>query len=163
MKICSEEFKTIEREIGARFEKYCDVELKEIGGSYTYKPQLRYDNKKGYPYLPGVDTSTEFCYFKPDLPKQSGDYLWVVDEKIVYIGQAKSLYDRFNSGYGHISPRNCFKGGQSTNIKMNRAALNLIKEQGKTISIYIYKTDDYDRIEKELLARIETTYNVQNN
>lgn len=35
-----------------------------------------------------------------------------------YIGETDNLEKQFRQGYGNISPRNCFKGGQSTNYKM---------------------------------------------
>ena len=118
--------------------------------------------QKNYPYLAGIDYSTEFCHFKPNLPKESGVYLWVVNDEIIYIGEAKDLRSRFNSGYGNISPRNCFKGGQSTNVKMNQVALNYSGKK-PTIEIYFIKTDGYKEIELYLLNKIDTHYNVKNN
>ena len=126
-------------------------------------PQQRFNNKaKNYPYLAGIDYFTEFCHFKPNLPKESGVYLWVVNGEIIYIGEAKDLRSRFNSGYGNISPRNCFQGGQSTNVKMNRVALSYFKDR-QTIEIYVFKIAKHKEIEQYLLKRIKTPYNIQNN
>ena len=44
----------------------------------------------------------------------------VRDGQIIYIGETAGLRQRFNMGYGNISPRNCYVGGQSTNCKMNK-------------------------------------------
>jgi len=65
-------------------------------------------------------------------------------------------------GYGTISPRNCFEGGQKTNCKMNKVVLEIYKN-GQKIDIYFYETKDYKAIEKELLESITTPYNVKNN
>lgn len=93
-----------------------------------------------------------FCKFRLNLPnvKKQGVYLWVVDNEVVYIGETINLRNRFNIGYGNISPRNIFAGGQSTNCKMNRVAMQYF-EQSKAIKIYFYETDDRKNIEKDLL------------
>lgn len=163
MKVNDQAFLEIEKELNVHFIKATEIRLlRDEKGSYVDFPQLRFNNVKNYPYLAGINESTEFCHFKPDLPKGKGVYLWVVDDEIIYLGEAVDLRSRFNSGYGNISPRNCFKGGQSTNVKMNRVALRYFKE-GKRIDIYIIKTDKHKEIELFLLNRIVTPYNVQNN
>lgn len=83
----------------------------------------------------------EFCHFRLNKDiKDSGVYMWVINDKIRYIGSAKNLDERFNNGYGIISPRNIFYGGQSTNCKMNRV---VVKNQNKKIEIYFYKAKNY--------------------
>lgn len=86
----------------------------------------------------------------------------MVDDEIVYIGEGVNLYKRFNMGYGNISPRNCFMGGQSTNVKMNRLALKITSD-GKSIDVYFYETAQHKDLEKSLLRLICTAYNVKNN
>lgn len=99
-----------------------------------------------------------FCKFRLNLSniKKQGVYLWLVDNEVVYIGETINLRNRFKIGYGNISPRNIFVGGQSTNCKMNRVAMQYF-EQGKAIKIYFYETDDCKNIEKDLLK-----YSVEN-
>ncbi len=99
----------------------------------------------------------------------SGVYLWIVDNKIKYVGETIDMKKRFNNGYGHISPRNIFKGGQSTNCKMNKFALNMFN-QGKDINIYFHEASKNDRenIEKNILDYYKKTkkiklLNAQNN
>lgn len=49
-----------------------------------------------------------------------GLYSFVVDNTIKYIGRSHDpFYKRVNQGYGHISPKNCFRDGQSTNCRIN--------------------------------------------
>lgn len=95
----------------------------------------------------------EFCKFKLRNTNNYviGVYIWIVDNEIRYIGKTKNLNERFNSGYGNISPRNIAKGGQSTNCKMNRFAL---KNINKKIDIYFIEADNdikARKIEKDLL------------
>lgn len=164
MKVDSAEFEQIQLSLGIRFERSCKIELiLQSSGQYEYFPQQRYKNTKDYPLIAGITYDTPFCEFKPDLPSARGVYLWAVDGEIIYIGEAVDLRKRFHSGYGIISLRNCFSGGQITNIKMNRVALNTIKNLGKTIEIYILMTEDHKRLEKQLLQRIPTQYNQRNN
>lgn len=79
-----------------------------------FYPQENYDNKNNL--LLSKYGSGAFCHFSIDAPKNSGVYLWVVDNEIIYIGETENLSQRFNMGYGNISPRNCYVGGQSTNL-----------------------------------------------
>lgn len=104
-------------------------------------------------------TEIEFCKFSIDKKhNKSGVYIWIIGDEIIYIGKAKNLAKRFNQGYGRISPRNCYAGGQSTNCKMNHMVYEMCK-QGKKIDICFMPTDKYDKIEKYLLEKIETKYN----
>ena len=115
----------------------------------------------------------EFCKFTlknfyDAATSLSGVYLWVVDDKPIYVGETIDMKKRFNTGYGNISPRNIFKNGQSTNCKVNRVALENFKK-GKEINIYFYGTNEDDRkmIEKRILEDNDNNeyylYNNQNN
>lgn len=77
--------------------------------------------------------------------------------------RAINLNDRFSSkGYGNISPRICYKGGQSTNVKMNKVVVSCFKNN-KIIKIYYLLSKDHKEIEKYLLKNIKTKCNKQNN
>lgn len=164
MKITSDEFIKIAHTLGIVFEKYSTLTLiPNKDGNLFYLPQKNYNNKKHYPYINDIDETTVFCKFKPNLPKIKGVYLWVDDEdEIIYIGEGENLYSRFNNGYGNISPRNCYKGGQSTNVKMNRVVLSYFNNN-RTINIYICETNEHKNVESKLLSLIKTQYNIQNN
>jgi hypothetical protein len=61
-------------------------------------------------------------------------------------------------GYGIISPRNCFKGGQETNCRVN----NLVYEAasaGLKISLWFLQTGDYKAVESKLRATMEPEWN----
>ena len=135
----------------------------EIGNIYRYSPQSRYNNKKNLKLHNYGDG--EFCIFKLENANVvSGVYAWIIkgEASPIYIGEAKNFRKRFNTGYGIISPRNCFVGGQITNCKMNKVVLDSY-DKGLEIDIYFLKTLDYKNIELELLSEIKTIYNNKNN
>ena len=73
-----------------------------------------------------------FCSFKVAKGyRKAGVYLIQLDKIIVYVGECQELAARYGSGYGVISPRNCFKGGQETNCRIN----NLIFAAAQTGSV----------------------------
>ena len=134
---------------------YCNEQ-----GAIKFHPQDDYENKNTLPLL--KNGKGAFCRFVIDAEDVPGVYLWLVDDEIIYIGETKNLRKRFNTGYGNISPRNCYLGGQSTNCKMNKVVLEYF-EAGKQIKLYFLKTDDYKKVELELLSKICTRYNVKDN
>jgi len=54
-------------------------------------------------------------------------------------------------GYGIISPRNYFAGGQETNCRINNLIYQAAKA-GRRISLWFVNTKDYKGIERELRA-----------
>ena len=124
------------------YEEYSYADY-EVGG-----PRNEYGNKR-------------YCTFSlPGLPSSSGVYLWVRCGVVEYIGKTNNFRERFShTGYGHISPYNCRKGGQTTNCKMNSAVMDNYPDE---FWIYIYETRDYSRVETELLRKYPNThYNKQ--
>ncbi len=79
----------------------------------------------------------------------SGVYAVVTDGVVRYIGECQNLSSRYNMGYGNISPRNCFVGGQETNCRLNNLILCAAKE-GAAMSLWFLRTEDYKAIEREL-------------
>ena len=72
---------------------------------------------------------------------------------MVTINILEYINDRFKNGYGNISPRNVFYGGQSTNCKMNY----VLKKYNEKIEIYYMKCNvgqDGKKIEKKILDDI---------
>ena len=136
------------------------VERTEDGSIFEYAPQKNYAKKNSVPLH--KNGSGSFCDFALEVGKVSGVYLWVCDGEVLYIGETKNMKKRFTTEYGHISPRKCYRGGQSTNCKMNHVALDYAKQE-KGIAIYFLPTEHHKRIEKELLSAHKTPYNVKDN
>lgn len=146
-----------------KFVETIEPKTTELGGIWKESPQSRYKNKKELVLHEYGDR--EFCKFKLHNAKEiSGVYAWILEGESmpIYIGETNNFKKRFNMGYGTISPRNCYKGGQKTNCKMNKVVLEKYIE-GKRIQIYFYATNDYKKVELELLNTINTPYNTKNN
>jgi hypothetical protein len=101
-----------------------------------------------------------FCRFSLDKKWQgfSGVYALIINGVLMYIGETVDLYKRFNTGYGNISPKNCYQGGQPTNCKINNLILNKYLNNEIT-SVYFVHTSDYKRIEKSVLSKVKPYYN----
>ena len=141
------------------FDQVCIIEPEQssAGKTTTFMPQNRYRNEKSLPlnrYGKGP-----FCKFKiPRNIEKRGVYALIVSGTLKYIGECVNLSSRYNMGYGNISPRNCFKGGQETNCRVN----NLIyssSQSGKTIELWFYETTDFKSLETKLLASEKPEWN----
>lgn len=144
---------------GYRFERVSDlapVRVKD-GTVRSFMPQNQYANEYGLP-LNKYGTGP-FCKFTaPQSYQKAGVYLLVVGSDIRYVGECANLSARFNNGYGNISPRNCYKGGQETNCRIN----NLIytsSTEGETLSLFFYETADYKSVEARLRAVLCAPWN----
>lgn len=89
-----------------------------------------------------------------------GVYALFLNEELMYIGQCEDFGKRYNQGYGQISPRNCFVGGQSTNCKINKFIFDSTRK-GEIIKLYFLETNSYDKIESELIELYKPILNHQ--
>jgi hypothetical protein len=132
------------------FEMVCKIEPESHpdGSNEEFMPQSLYRNNLNVPlnrYGQGP-----FCKFKiPNGYKHCGVYAIVVDGRVKYIGECVNLSSRYNMGYGNISPRNCFVGGQETNCRINNLILQSAKN-GSRLSLWFLPTKEYKAIEQEL-------------
>ena len=103
-------------------------ERDELGEVIGTLPQFRFRNQKDLPlhnYGEGP-----FCRFRVARGwRSSGVYVLMNGGVLLYVGECENLEARWgSSGYGGISPRNCYKGGQETNCRIN----NLIYRETKS-------------------------------
>lgn len=128
------------------------------GAIKLFHPEEKYNNVKNHKLL-SVGTGP-FCHFSinPKWTSVSGVYVFYIDDELRYIGQCLDFASRFNIGYGTISPRCCYEGGQSTNCKMNKVVLAAY-ESGQKVDLYFYATHDYDRVEFDLIQHFKPTHN----
>lgn len=138
------------------FEYVC--EIKPMGGVLVKcMPQSLYKNEKRL--ILNAYGKGPFCKFKiPENYKISGVYALFINDEVKYIGECKNLSARYNNGYGNISPRNCFKGGQETNCRLNNLIYKNLKLKNK-IYLYFYKTKFYKNVEKELRGLVKASWN----
>ncbi|TDT44549.1 hypothetical protein DES49_0660 [Halospina denitrificans] len=138
-------------EIGGYDFKYiCEIEPErnDDGTVRMLAPQDRYENT-GYLTLNRYGAGP-FCKFKiPWNISKCGVYALVVDEQIHYVGETENLSNRFNMGYGNISPRNCFAGGQETNCRINSLIFDKLSE-GCRVTLWFHTTDEYKKVESAL-------------
>ncbi len=120
-------------------------------------PQSRYRNSGGIrlnKYGQGP-----FCRFRiPSHRHQAGVYAIIVDSVVSYIGECENLSNRYNMGYGNISPRNCFVGGQETNCRVNTLIYRASTE-GRQITLWFLKTEAFKSVEQELRALLMPEWN----
>lgn len=131
--------------------------LDAAGGIEEFSPQEQYMGKDAVPlHKHGHGT---FCSFSiAVLPGREGVYALVVDGSARYIGECEDLRKRFNVGYGHISPRNCYRRGQSTNCKINHRVLGVSKAGGR-VNLYFYQTTQRHTVEERLIAGCSPPWN----
>jgi len=88
-----------------------------------------------------------------------GVYFYYLNDELKYIGRCRdSMQKRVNSGYGKISPKNCFKDGQSTNCKVNA----LVTKHRENIELKIFAMDDkreIEELESRLILECEPVWN----
>lgn len=127
------------------------------GSVAEFLPQSRFRNEWGLPlnrYGAGP-----FCKFKiPGNLEVSGVYALVAGDGVKYIGECERLSRRYNMGYGNISPRNCFRGGQETNCRINNLILGAIKS-GANLSLWFHETQQHKAVELRLRDKLRPPWN----
>jgi len=145
---------------GYLFEFVCSImpERGVDGAPIEYMPQSKYKNNKGlslHKYGKGP-----FCRFS--IPTRwrgkEGVYLLVVNGEVKYVGECEDLAKRFNVGYGNISPRNCFEGGQQTNCRINHEIFILLKKNA-SIDLFFFETSNRFRVESKLISLFSPEWN----
>lgn len=130
-----------------------------LGKIKTFDPKQHYAKKGSKPL--NKYGNGPFCRFSIRCSAYShacGVYALLDDDGLLYIGQTVNLEQRYNHGYGKIEPINCYVGGQSTNCKINSMVLQKYLG-GMHVYLFFYKTDEYDRIEHELIDALNPPYN----
>lgn len=148
------------KQIGSySFRHICTLQPEtELGGTIRIlMPQVAYVNRSNLP-LHAYGTGP-FCKFviSKDV-HEAGVYVLTVEAEVKYVGECISLTKRYNTGYGQISPRKCYKGGQSTNCRVNNLIYQLSLE-GKQIDLWFMATQRYKDVERELLSQLNPGWN----
>jgi hypothetical protein len=127
------------------------------GALRLFRPQSRYDNRGNHSlHTHGRGAFCRFAISWTDQP--AGVYALTLMRRVMYIGECADLASRFNNGYGHIAPRACFDGGQTTNCKINRQVLDAARRM-RRIRLWFYPTSKYKTVERHLLATIDPPWN----
>jgi len=142
------------------FDHICEIipNLDESGNAIEFLPQSQYENKKNL--VLNKYGKGPFCKFtiNSKYSRKIGVYVILVNNDIQYVGECADFFKRFGMGYGNISPRNCFEGGQPTNCRINSDILSVFKLK-KNIQLYFLETDDRFRIEHQLIINLKPPWN----
>ena len=154
--ILTEKYKHLKQQVDSNYKSSLDIPI----GQFLY--ELKSSNDTFYkeflnPF--GDLVYSSFCIKNRDDYELKGVYFYCVKDEIKYIGRCKdSMKQRVNSGYGTISPTNCFKHGQSTNCKIN----NLVTQYKDDVVLKILVLEDVEEIEKmekELIEKHKPQWN----
>ena len=144
---------------GYEFERVCEITPLRDGEGViqAFFPQSRYHNNEKlrlnkYGHGP-------FCKFKiPNNVRQPGVYAIVVDGDTKYVGECANLSNRYNMGYGNISPRNCFIRGQETNCRLNNLIYHA-STNGHRITLWFHRTERFKSLERHLRTLLGLKWN----
>lgn len=144
---------------GYMFLPVCNIEpVRATDASVqSFMPQSRYAKAATVPinrYGAGP-----FCKFSiPRNLRASGVYALTVQGDVFYIGECADFSSRFNNGYGNISPKNCFKGGQETNCRLNNLVY-VAAMAGEVIRLWFLPTTEYKSVEAHLRQTLKPVWN----
>jgi hypothetical protein len=125
-------------------------------------PQARYVDAATAPLH--AYGSGPFCRFQVGRGRREpGLYVLTVDHDPVYAGECLDLSQRWGpNGYGCISPRNCFRGGQPTNCRVNALILAAAKAR-LAIDIWFHNlagdTTSRRAAETQLIQSLKPSWN----
>jgi hypothetical protein len=134
-----------------------DPERDASGQPISLMPQSRYAKASTTPLNP--HGSGPFCRFAIAAgDRRSGVYVLTVNGAPVYAGKCTNLARRWGPmGYGGISPKNCFVGGQSTNCKVNhRVYAHSLR--GDELELWFHHGDP-DALEPRLIVSLGPAWN----
>lgn len=137
-----------------------DPERDVSGSIRQFMPQPRYAKAETTPLNP--NGAGPFCRFNiAQGINAAGVYVLTLDGEPVYTGKCENLARRWGGmGYGAISPKNCFVGGQSTNCKINNRVLRHT-QAGRTLELWFHPTADGAAAERALILDLRPAWNSQ--
>jgi len=89
---------------------------------------------------------------------KAGVYLIVANDTVAYVGECQNFSQRFNMGYGQISPKNCYVGGQETNCRVNQLIMKCV-ESGWTVAAYFIESPTRAALESALVQAYKPPWN----
>ena len=136
-----------------------EVERDEYGAVSRFQPQAEYENTERLPL--NRYGSGSFCRFRvPGDIHRAGVYLIVASGQLAYVAECEDFSRRFNTGYGQISPRDCYKGGEETDCRINQMVLTYA-EGGSGIEVYFIETAGRFALEEACIDAYQPPWNQQ--
>ncbi|RDI72472.1 DUF7662 domain-containing protein [Halopelagius longus] len=139
MEVCGYEFETVSR---------LDPDRTDDGVVAVQTPQREYEASDERAVH--SDGWGPFCRFEVRDPRASrpGVYLVTVDDEAVYVGEAADVADRFSSGYGDVSPADCYEGGAERVCRVNTNVFHAARA-GKDVHVHLHSTADFEGTDEE--------------
>lgn len=135
------------------------VERNGAGEINLKMPQHRYDKANEIPiHQYGWGPFCKFHVDTSDYTGTAGVYIFTANHQIVYIGESVDIHSRIQSGYGNISPKNCFEGGQQTNCRINNAILETLRARGQ-VALWAKETPNRKQLETDLIDKVGPPWN----
>jgi hypothetical protein len=144
---------------GCEFDYVCEIDVVRdaTGRIQEFMPQSRYAKADQTP-LNRYGTGP-FVKFKiPRALRTSGVYVLTVGDDLKYVGEAADLSARYNAGYGNISPKNCYKGGQETNCRLN-SLIHQSVSVGSPVRLWFHQTPEYKALEADMRRQLRPEWN----
>jgi hypothetical protein len=144
---------------GRTFTSVCclDPDRDARGQPLVFMPQPLYPkaaSKRLNPHGAG-----QFCRFRiPASWTGEGVYIITRNNEPMYVGKCDDLAFRFNTGYGQISPANCYVRGRPTNCKINKKVLQQALATDLA-HLWFLQTTDKVRIEQHLIDSLTPPWN----
>ena len=141
-----------------------EPEVDPTGTVVEMMPHARYAKASSSRLNPYGDGP--FCHFRISwkLPL-AGIYLIANGDGVpMYVGECVNLSARFNGGYGNISPRNCYVGGQSTNCRINSLVLATVRQAQRPVLWFMHTTTtttERKRLQDQMIATLRPVWNRQ--
>ncbi len=147
--------------LGNKFEKV-EILVKELNIENTHENYSKKDSVELNSY--GNSLFAKFKIENNALTRQVGLYAFFKNDELLYIGRTHaSFHERLSTGYGNISPKNCYIGGQSTNCKMN-SYINKSMSDGESITYYVYPMvgiESINNLEARMIMELDPPLNGQ--
>ncbi|MFA9503788.1 GIY-YIG nuclease family protein [Natrinema sp. H-ect1] len=136
------------------------VERNDVGKIDLKMPHHRYEKSDETPvHKHGWGPFCKFYIDTADYQKKAGVYVFTANHKVMYVGEALDIHSRIYS-YSNISPKNCFKGGQRTNCRINNAILEVIRNRGQ-VALWAIETADRKQREAALIEECSPPWNFE--
>jgi len=150
-------YKHLEQEVKKNYSEFLNMEL---GLFLENLKRNKNDYYKKFLNTYGDSKYSIFFINNSDISMQKGIYIFCIGNDIKYIGRSKDPFKkRINNGYGHISPKNCYLDGQSTNCHIN----SLITKNKNNIKLFVLELDNEKKIEsleKDFIKKYSPEWNI---
>ncbi len=132
-------------------------QLDNAGAVQTFQPAADYPNPQGlalHRYGQGP-----FCKFRITGDRaEAGVYAITSSNKLMYVGECTNLATRFNNGYGSISPRACYEGGQPAYCRINQLIYEALKSN-QNVEVWFSRATNRQEIVADLIKTLKPVWN----